>query len=1035
MQAAVNTIAFSPDGSFLAAGDQNGNLYVWNAATGAVRWRVVELGGAVNGVVFNPDGAFVVAAGAFGNYGARLFDAATGAPGNNFYGNEGPVNSLAFLQDGSRLFSGGADGTIRSWHFPSADTAVTIFAAHDGFPVWCVAVGSGDNGGSVIASGGDDNNLRLWDAATGAPGSDPGVLTGHTGPIASLALLGDWGGITGSLDMTAKIWGGDGGQSNGPTYVSGEIMSQTWTRDGSPYRVTGPIMVPPGETLNIDSGVSVEFAANVPFIVYGGLNVNGGYMDSVRFHGFDSNWGGIRFVQLQTPQKPSYVPYVPSAYLNGVIIEGGSAFGETTAGQSGGGIYVGPGREVYVSGSAIRSNNANHAGGGVFVDGGSLWLSETAVESNSSNFMGGGIGAAGDAYVNLSQSGVRSNYAEMYGGGIAAQRRVTIQMYQSGVRGNTANNEGGGIALYDSVELNMEMSAVRNNMSYGDGGGIFARRAQINGFRSVISGNSAQGVGGAIAADSVYLDLQFMTIATNTAGNKGAALSTFYSAAQIRNSIIWNNTGAPPALNLTFSESQITYSDVQDGWGGTGNISVDPVFMDPANGNYSLTMGSLCIDSADPEANWDPDGTRADMGAFSFYQEGMQKQLTLPSINATPGGTVMVDIKATYPGLNAADLVFTIDRNVFSPSDTNFVRYNVFDNIAGSEPQLSWSMNGDTVRISLASNTLYPAYLQEGVLVTLAFNINPEANYGGYDLRWMPAGEFGTTLNEEGVYMEWGGIQLQSGVVWGDVTQDGMVSGYDASAILSYVVGFAPEGFNRAVADVTDNGFVSSYDAALVLRKVVYNDYLFPVEGGYLPGGDLPKRAAGAPVNLAWERDGAAWVLRASNATGIEAGDVTLTLASDAPINITGDNTFAYKQDGASVQIALVNTVEGGILFRVEGVSVAPIVSNASFNEGALSLAPMLPTAFALEQNAPNPFNPTTTIRFALPEASQVNLVVYDVNGRAIRTLVTAAYQPGVHAVVWDGLDATGRSVASGTYVYRLTTDKGSFVKRMTLMR
>ncbi|HOS65847.1 MAG TPA: FlgD immunoglobulin-like domain containing protein, partial [Candidatus Latescibacteria bacterium] len=91
--------------------------------------------------------------------------------------------------------------------------------------------------------------------------------------------------------------------------------------------------------------------------------------------------------------------------------------------------------------------------------------------------------------------------------------------------------------------------------------------------------------------------------------------------------------------------------------------------------------------------------------------------------------------------------------------------------------------------------------------------------------------------------------------------------------------------------------------------------------------------------------------------------------------------------------------------------------------------------SFSLMQNAPNPFNPSTTIRFTLPEAGHVTLAVYDINGRLVRTLVGQAFLPGHHEVVWDGKDAMGRAVASGVYVYRLTAAQGVVTRRMTLLR
>ena len=84
---------------------------------------------------------------------------------------------------------------------------------------------------------------------------------------------------------------------------------------------------------------------------------------------------------------------------------------------------------------------------------------------------------------------------------------------------------------------------------------------------------------------------------------------------------------------------------------------------------------------------------------------------------------------------------------------------------------------------------------------------------------------------------------------------------------------------------------------------------------------------------------------------------------------------------------------------------------------------------------APNPFNPSTTVRFDLPESGAVRLVVYDVTGRLVRTLLHGHVAAGAHSVVWDGLDTGGRSAASGVYVVRLTTDTHTLHQRVTLLR
>jgi hypothetical protein len=89
-----------------------------------------------------------------------------------------------------------------------------------------------------------------------------------------------------------------------------------------------------------------------------------------------------------------------------------------------------------------------------------------------------------------------------------------------------------------------------------------------------------------------------------------------------------------------------------------------------------------------------------------------------------------------------------------------------------------------------------------------------------------------------------------------------------------------------------------------------------------------------------------------------------------------------------------------------------------------------LPTEFALRQNYPNPFNPTTIISFDLPSAGDVMLKVYDMLGREVATLVNEARPAGRYA---ERFDATG--LASGVYLYRLTSPSHSATKKLVLLR
>jgi hypothetical protein len=95
----------------------------------------------------------------------------------------------------------------------------------------------------------------------------------------------------------------------------------------------------------------------------------------------------------------------------------------------------------------------------------------------------------------------------------------------------------------------------------------------------------------------------------------------------------------------------------------------------------------------------------------------------------------------------------------------------------------------------------------------------------------------------------------------------------------------------------------------------------------------------------------------------------------------------------------------------------------------------ILPVSFQLYHNYPNPFNPVTTIRYDLPDASQVKLEVYNVLGQRVATLVDESQEAGQHQVDWNSVDSDGRPVASGIYFYRLTADEYIETKKMMLLK
>lgn len=127
--------------------------------------------------------------------------------------------------------------------------------------------------------------------------------------------------------------------------------------------------------------------------------------------------------------------------------------------------------------------------------------------------------------------------------------------------------------------------------------------------------------------------------------------------------------------------------------------------------------------------------------------------------------------------------------------------------------------------------------------------------------------------------------------------------------------------------------------------------------------------------------------------------------------------------------------VEAGQLYcyRLESVDLD---GSREFHEQALFVESMdRPVDYALEGNVPNPFNPVTAIRFALPVNERVELSVFNLMGEKVRTLVAGELAWGRHEVMWDGTNEAGMQVASGTYVYRLHSQGFSEARKMLLLK
>ncbi len=161
------------------------------------------------------------------------------------------------------------------------------------------------------------------------------------------------------------------------------------------------------------------------------------------------------------------------------------------------------------------------------------------------------------------------------------------------------------------------------------------------------------------------------------------------------------------------------------------------------------------------------------------------------------------------------------------------------------------------------------------------------------------------------------------------------------------------------------------------------------------------------------------------------AGTTSLVFSWNLPPGVTG--TLKDPINGLLVN----EPMRGKGSYTHTLLSMTELSMSIAYNSGAIrvddlagSNDPARPAVFALQQNFPNPFNPSTQIRFSIPHAAHVTLQVFNIIGQLVATLVDEELSPGSHTVTWN---ASG--VAGGVYIYRLTDGQTVETKRLILLK
>jgi Right handed beta helix region/Secretion system C-terminal sorting domain len=360
------------------------------------------------------------------------------------------------------------------------------------------------------------------------------------------------------------------------------------------------------------------------------------------------------------------------------------------ASSHGGGICCRYNSIPAIINSSINGNSAR-SGGGVY-----CWyysdatINECTISGNLGIADGGGVYFENSVHSTISNCTINDNISGNDGGGISCRDRSSPTIVNCLISGNSADDKSGGIHCFDFSSPMIDNCSIIDNWSVFGGGGIYCSDYSspmiIN---STICGNSTNQNGGGIR---IRFDcsprIVNCTLSDNSAGGIGGGIRIGYSGtAIVRNCAITDNVGGgisvtvPGSVETTFCDF---YNNSNGNFGGTGadpelgvivginanadpcdvyfNIFLDPLYVDPDNGDYHLQGGSPCIDAGDPASLLDPDNTVADIGALYYDHNNPDPvEVTLSPTSSTElpagGGTLSFDVHVvsnvpfTYPNV------------------------------------------------------------------------------------------------------------------------------------------------------------------------------------------------------------------------------------------------------------------------------------------------------------------------------------------------------------------------------------------------
>jgi len=359
---------------------------------------------------------------------------------------------------------------------------------------------------------------------------------------------------------------------------------------------------------HVYSGQSIQTAINTSENWYVIVVHPGTYYENIDFN------GKLITVMSEDPDDPNVV--------NNTIIDGGNADRVIK-------FFNGEGPNSVLNGFTIRNGYTDDEGGGIYCYSSSPTISNCTITGNAADWAGGGIGCVYESSPSIINCTITGNTADA-GGGIYFYSSYGATITNCSIVENAAGFIAGGIFCYNHSSSTITNCAIADNTAQYGGGIVLLLNCSSQIINCAITGNSATNRTGGI---DCMIESSLTIINSTLEGNSGSSGGGIYgnseSSITITNCILWNDS--PEEINTSGAVS-VTYSDIQGGFSGTGNINANPLFVNSGAGDYHLQADSPCIDTGtnDGAPATDKDGVSrpqdgdgigdaiCDMGAYEF---------------------------------------------------------------------------------------------------------------------------------------------------------------------------------------------------------------------------------------------------------------------------------------------------------------------------------------------------------------------------------------------------------------------------------